>query len=231
MACNGYYAQQGINVCINRSFIEQFPDTDIRKGLFLTEKTFLGEGESFKDVVDVADGMTTGAFATLEAYNRANAYVKATVPNAVEQNFSYASLKFQATGQPAVGCQPIIRNSELLLIQAEAAYYKDATGKQSQDALIALNKLSGRDVNYTCTKTGNALLEEIKSIVPWNCGVKDLTGLIINAGVRKYHVLVLHKTVTSVLMWLVHMALKMVHTYLHSGNGFFQDVKLITTLL
>ena len=25
-----------------------------------------------------------------------------------------------------------------------------------------MNKLSGRDVNYTCTKTGNALLEEIK---------------------------------------------------------------------
>lgn len=162
MACNGYYAQQGINICINRSFIEQFPDTDIRKGLFLTEKTFLGEGESFTDVVDVADGMTTGKFLTQKTYDQANAYVKATVPNAVEQNFAYASLKFQATGQPAVGCQPIIRNSELLLIQAEAAYYKDATGKQSQDALIALNKLSGRDVNYTCTKTGNALLEEIK---------------------------------------------------------------------
>lgn len=124
MACNGYYAQNGINVCISRSFIEQFPDTDIRKGLFLTEKTFLNEGEKFTDVVNANEGQTTGAFLSDDTYYKANAYVKATVPEAVEQNFAYASLKFQATGQPAVGCQPIIRNSELLLIVAEAAYYE-----------------------------------------------------------------------------------------------------------
>lgn len=162
MACNGYYAQNGINVCISRSFIEQFPDTDIRKGLFLTEKTFLNEGEKFTDVVNANEGQTTGAFLSDDTYYKANAYVKATVPEAVEQNFAYASLKFQATGQPAVGCQPIIRNSELLLIVAEAAYYEDATGKQSQDALNELNATSGRDAAYTCTKTGDELLKEIK---------------------------------------------------------------------
>lgn len=162
MACNGYYAQNGINVCINRSFIEQFPDTDIRKGLFLTEKTFLSEGQKFTDVIDANEGQTTGRFTSEDAYNKANAYVKQTVPNAVEQGFAYASLKFQATGQPAVGCQPIIRNSELLLIKAEAAYYEDATGKQSQDALNELNATSGRDASYSCTKTGDELLKEIK---------------------------------------------------------------------
>lgn len=162
MACNGYYAQNGINVCISRSFIEQFPDTDIRKGLFLTEKTFLNEGEKFTDVVNANEGRTTGAFLSDDTYYKANAYVKATVPEAVKQNFAYASLKFQATGQPAVGCQPIIRNSELLLIVAEAAYYEDATGKQSQDALNELNATSGRDAAYTCTKTGDELLKEIK---------------------------------------------------------------------
>lgn len=162
MACNGYYAQNGINVCISRSFIEQFPDTDIRKGLFLTEKTFLNEGEKFTDVVNANEGQTTGAFLSDDTYYKANAYLKATVPEAVEQNFAYASLKFQATGQPAVGCQPIIRNSELLLIVAEAAYYEDATGKQSQDALNELNATSGRDAAYTCTKTGDELLKEIK---------------------------------------------------------------------
>ena len=41
MACNGYYAQQNINVCINRDLVESFADSDIRKGLFLTESTFL----------------------------------------------------------------------------------------------------------------------------------------------------------------------------------------------
>lgn len=162
MACNGYYAQNGINVCISRTFIEQFPDTDIRKGLFLTEKTFLSEGEKFTDVIDANEGQTTGYFISDDAYNKANAYVKQTVPEAVEQNFAYASLKFQATGQPAVGCQPIIRNSELLLIEAEAAYYEDATGAQSQNALNALNATSGRDASYSCTKTGEELLKEIK---------------------------------------------------------------------
>ena len=40
MACNGYYAQQNINVCINRDLVESFADRDIRKGLCLTESTF-----------------------------------------------------------------------------------------------------------------------------------------------------------------------------------------------
>lgn len=48
MACNGYYAQQGINVCINRALVESFPDTDIRKGLFLTESAFLPAGKPLK---------------------------------------------------------------------------------------------------------------------------------------------------------------------------------------
>ena len=51
--CNGYYAQQGIDVCINRDLIESFADSDIRKGLFLTESTFLPEdgSQAFLDVV------------------------------------------------------------------------------------------------------------------------------------------------------------------------------------
>jgi len=163
MACNGYYASSyGINVCINRTLVEQFPDTDIRKGLFLTESTFLSDGESFADVIDNEGGSSTlGAFATNGSYNKANTYVRTIVPGAPEQNFAYASLKFQATGQPAIGCQPIFRSSEMYLIQAEANYQLGNT-VDAQASLVALNATSGRDASYTCAKTGDDLLNEIK---------------------------------------------------------------------
>lgn len=162
MACNGYYALNGINVCINRELIESFPDTDIRKSLFLTEKTFLPAGKTFTDVVAGDDaGSSNGAFIDDDAYDMAVAYTKKTIPAATEQNFAYANLKFQCTAQPAVGCQPIFRSSEMLLIEAEADYFlKDETG--AQKILVELNAESGRDVAYTCTKTGAELLQEIK---------------------------------------------------------------------
>ncbi|WP_072529576.1 RagB/SusD family nutrient uptake outer membrane protein [Bacteroides ilei] len=162
MACNGYYAMNGINVCINRDLIEQFPDSDLRKSLFLTEKTFLSEGESFTDVVagDEA-GSDNGSFIKEGAYNKAAAYTKQTIPAATEQCFAYAALKFQCTAQPAVGCQPIFRASEMVLIEAEANYFLN-NEIAAQNALVELNKTSGRDETYTCTKTGADLLNEIK---------------------------------------------------------------------
>lgn len=162
MACNGYYSLNGINVCINRDFIEAFPDTDIRKSLFLTEKTFLPDGMKFTDVVaGDGEGSNNGMFTSDEAYDKAVAYTKQTIPEAVEQNFAYANLKFQCTAQPAVGCQPIFRSSEMLLIEAEANYYLNNI-EDAQKALITLNAGTGRDANYTCTKTGTELLQEIK---------------------------------------------------------------------
>lgn len=162
MACNGYYSLNGINVCISRELIEAFPDTDIRKGLFLTEKTFLPVGKKFTDVVagDEA-GSSNGVFTDDDAYEMAVAYTKATIPVATEQNFAYANLKFQCTAQPAVGCQPIFRSSEMLLIEAEANYFL-SDEVSAQNALIALNSESGRDAAYTCEKTGVELLKEIK---------------------------------------------------------------------
>lgn len=167
MTCNGYYAAQGINVCISRTLAETFPDTDIRKGLFLTESTFLptdGTTE-YLDVVGTtsnkASKFDTATPAGKAAYQKANSYVGKTISAAYPQTYAYASLKFQATAQPAVGCQPIFRASEMLLIQAEANYYLNSA-TAAQNNLIALNATSGRDANYTCTKTGQDLLNEIK---------------------------------------------------------------------
>ena len=168
MACNGYYAQQGINVCINRDLIESFADSDIRKGLFLTESTFLPEdgSQAFLDVVSQtsrnANNFNTKTEEGKAAYRKANQYAKGTVASAATQPYAYASLKFQATAQPAVGCQPIFRASEMLLIEAEANYYLSTDPTDAQNSLKELNLTSGRDPQYTCTATGEDLLKEIK---------------------------------------------------------------------
>lgn len=161
MACNGNTANKGYAVCISRELAEQFPDTDIRKGLFLTESTFLPEGKAYLDVVNTKAGRTTTQFSDKEAQALATAYVKETVPNASTQKFAYASLKFQVTALPAVGCIPMFRTSEMLLIQAEANYHLGNIA-DAQANLMELNATSGRDAAYTCSTTGSALLDEIK---------------------------------------------------------------------
>lgn len=168
MACNGNGANSNLNVCINKALIEQFPETDIRKGLFLTESRFLPTGKTYLDVVagDEA-GSHNGEFSDQEAYDKANDYVKSLIKSkqlpagTPEQAFSYANLKFQATAQPGVGCQPIIRSSEMVLIEAEANYHLNkATDAQAN--LVELNATSGRQPNYSCSKTNDELLKEIK---------------------------------------------------------------------
>ena len=161
MACNGYYAQQGINVCINRALVESFPDTDIRKGLFLTESAFLPAGKTFEEVI-YTDDDDINFFTDKTAKAKANQYTKGVVAAAADQSYAYASLKFQATAQPAVGCQPIFRASEMLLIEAEANYHLSADPTDAQNSLKELNLTSGRDPQYTCTATGEDLLKEIK---------------------------------------------------------------------
>lgn len=72
----------------------------------------------------------------------------------------YGALKFAALGMPGIGCIPFIRSSEMLLIEAEAAY-KTGDIAGAQNDLIELNQTSGRDPEYTCTKTGEDLWNEI----------------------------------------------------------------------
>lgn len=203
MAYNGYYAQNGYNVVASRELIDAVPDTDIRKGLFLHQGTFLEEGQTMDDVLIATDAQgrksvsTYGSFADVTlasdgssmvmvalddngdmilengapsengaqpgyfAAKRANEYAQSNCTYTPALTLEpYGALKFAATGQPGIGCVPFIRASEMLLIEAEAAYMNnDEEG--ARNALIALNKNSGRDAAYTCTKTGEDLWNEI----------------------------------------------------------------------
>ena len=129
--------------------------------MFLTESTFLPAGKAFTDVI-YTDDDDINAFTDETAYVKANQYAKGVVASAATQSYAYASLKFQATAQPAVGCQPIFRASEMLLIEAEANYHLSTDPTAAQNSLEELNLASGRDPQYTCTATGEDLLKEIK---------------------------------------------------------------------
>jgi hypothetical protein len=85
------------------------------------------------------------------------------VSDAYSNGYYYlgGQLKFQVIELPGVSYLPFIRTSEMLLIEAEANYKLGKTA-DAQAALIRLNKTSGRDPQYTCDKTGDALFSEIK---------------------------------------------------------------------
>ena len=162
MAYNGYYASVGYNIAASRELIDAIPDSDIRKGLFLHSGTFLSEGQKVEDVIETTYGSfnvetEAGVAAAEKANNYAASVCTYTPAETIEP---YGALKFAALGMPGIGCIPFIRSSEMLLIEAEAAYQTgDITSAQND--LIELNQTSGRDPEYTCTKTGEDLWNEI----------------------------------------------------------------------
>ena len=132
--------------CISKELLDKIPDTDIRKKLFLNPAdypthTYLQTGQAstaWRDLIRSTKGIDPTA----------NVY-------------AYMQFKIAANAMPGVGHMNNFRSSEMYLIEAEAQYFLNNPA-DAQQALIALNKNSGRDASYSCTKTGAALLDEIK---------------------------------------------------------------------
>ena len=167
-ARNGYYAtNQHYHVCVARDFIDEISDSDIRKGLFLHKGTFLPEGKAVEEVLDTQTSSMVGMFADGadgdEAYANAEEYIKTNFSDMTETPYNaYTSLKYACEGMPGIGSIPLIRSSEMLLIEAEANYFLNSGNPQpARDNLIELNKTSGRDPEYSCDLTGEQLFEEI----------------------------------------------------------------------
>lgn len=167
-ARNGYYATtQHYHVCIARDFIDAIANSDIRKGLFLNKETFLPEGKEIEEVLETEASSLVGMFgdseAADEAYDKASNYITTNFPDMTDTPYNaYTSLKYACEGMPGIGALPLIRTSEMLLIEAEANYFLNNNNPQSaQELLIKLNKESGRDPEYTCNLTGEQLFEEI----------------------------------------------------------------------
>ena len=75
--------------------------------------------------------------------------------------FAYMNFKIHNFSQPGVGHLCLMRSSEMLLIEAEAQYHLGNEGA-ARDLLVELNATSRRNTSYTCTKSGQALMDEIK---------------------------------------------------------------------
>ncbi|HZK97326.1 MAG TPA: RagB/SusD family nutrient uptake outer membrane protein [Prolixibacteraceae bacterium] len=132
--------------CISKELFTKIPATDVRRSLFLDPT-----GYTYTTSTGVASSALKARAFTLfpNLYSTASAY-------------AYMQFKIGAADLPGVGNLNHFRSSEMYLIEAEAKYFtSDETG--AQQALIALNKDSGRDPSYTNIKTGASLLSEIKT--------------------------------------------------------------------
>lgn len=134
---------------MSRELYDQIPNTDIRKKLFLNPAGFEGTyTESSGEVKTSGNAMDLAARAAYPDLQ----------PNAIVA--AYMQFKINANDMPGVGNLNHFRSSEMYLIEAEAKFYLGDEGSASK-LLEDLTAKSGRDVNYTCTKSGDELFKEI----------------------------------------------------------------------
>jgi len=132
--------------CINKLLFATIPDSDIRKKLFLNPQGF-----AYNANTGLASAALSSQARTLFPDIQSNATI-----------YAFMQFKFKANDLPGVGNLVHFRSSEMLLIEAEAKYFQNKPASEIQNVLIELNKTSGRDPDYTTTKTGEDLLNEIK---------------------------------------------------------------------
>lgn len=157
-----FFAYQGSNssasICrsypcaISKELYDQIPETDVRRDLFLGPQT-----EEEATSYTTSNGRaTSGAL-----YKRAKAdYADKLYSTSLI--FAYMQFKFTVVDQPGVGHVNNFRAAEMYLTEAEAKCMMGGSDTDVQNLLIALNKTSGRNPEYTCDKTGADLLEEVK---------------------------------------------------------------------
>ncbi|MDR0195294.1 MAG: RagB/SusD family nutrient uptake outer membrane protein [Myroides sp.] len=134
---------------ISKEFYQTIPDSDIRKELFLN-------GELYDPKTYTASSGTTKAGTEMDKAARAS------FPDIKKDAVvaAYMQFKVKANEMQGVGHLNHFRSSEMYFIEAEALHF---LGRDAEAAklLEELTKSSGRDVNYTCTKSGKDLFDEI----------------------------------------------------------------------
>lgn len=178
-ACNGYYTQAteyGAGA-IEKEFTDRMPTDDVRMKCFLTADKFgdldlyAGKGTTKSKDGTITTGVphmnkTYGYMSSDEARQIAATYINSRTPSGLAKAYQSgyyhlgAQLKFWAIGTPGIEPLCFIRSSEMVLIEAEANYFLK-NEKEAQASLVELNATSGRNPKYTCTKTGDALFQEI----------------------------------------------------------------------
>lgn len=170
-ACNGYYA--GDTPCgagtIGRELINRIPNNDARKALFLTEDKFPGYNFDDGSVMNMAYGilgMGSDDKQSDALWEEADAYCKKMAVSGLDAPYQSGymylggQLKFYVFDTPGVSYLPFIRSSEMVLVEAEANYFLNNEA-DAIAALMELNVTSGRNPEYTCSKSGEELWNEI----------------------------------------------------------------------
>lgn len=172
-ACNGYYANAAGAAngagSIGRELINRIPNNDARKALFLTEDKFPGYNFNDGSAMDLSYGILGMGDDEKKAdalWEEAAAYCQKMAVSGLEAPYQAGymylggQLKFYVFDTPGVSYLPFIRSSEMVLVEAEANYFlNDETAARA--ALVELNATSGRNPEYTCDKSGEALWNEI----------------------------------------------------------------------
>lgn len=167
-SCNGYYANN--TPCgggaMYKGLYDQIPNNDARKALFITEDKF----PEF-DIYDKANvNQTYASVSGDDMWNAVYSYINrlwassgaSSMAMPYQAGYFYlgGQMKFYVFDTPGVGYLPFIRSSEMVLIEAEANYFL-GNASAAQASLVELNATSGRNPEYTCTLTGDALWNEI----------------------------------------------------------------------
>jgi len=156
----GFYAYQGSNssagacrsypCAISKELYDLIPEGDARRDLWL-EPT----ADEYADKnLSKTTGRSTGLL-----YKRAFAEFGSKLYS-TSLVFMYMQFKFQGQYQPGGGPINIFRAAEMYLIEAEAKCHIGGKDQEVQGLLNELNK--NHNSQYTCTKTGDDLLDEVK---------------------------------------------------------------------
>ncbi len=143
-------------ILISRHLFDQIPTTDIRRAFWLDPAGYEGTFNT-----NTMKASTQSSKNRLWAYGQNYAVQRGHELLSTHCIFAYMNFKISNNIQPGIGHLCLMRSSEMLLIEAEAQYNlkKEA---EARALLVELNATSKRDPAYTCTASGEALMEQIK---------------------------------------------------------------------
>lgn len=144
-------------ILISRHLFEQIPTTDIRRAFWLDPAGYEGTFNT-----NTMKASTQNSKNKLWVYGMEYAAQDGRVGiGSTHCVFAYMNFKIHNNVNPGIGHLCLFRASEMLLIEAECQYML-----KNEDAaralLVELNATSKRDPAYTCDKTGEDLMNEIK---------------------------------------------------------------------
>lgn len=132
---------------ISKELFDKIPASDIRRSLFL-------------DPTGYTYTAATGAASTKLKNHAYELYPELSANSA--KIYAYMNFKFIQNSQPGVANLCLFRTAEMYYLAAEAEYFLN-NPKKVQELLVEVTKASGRDPSYSCTKTSEELLNEIKT--------------------------------------------------------------------